>query len=405
MKKHIYYMIELEADSPISLSSGDARQSDSDVYKNSLGQAVLPSSSLAGIYRGFFLADRAKKIFGGLEEKQKTSKLIIYDGISNQTDFSMRDGVALDENKTGIPGARFDREIVETGTVFTTYIEIHGNEYSEETEKNVEEILCNIKSGNMYIGGKQTRGYGKISLKSVKMKSFDMGKDLVQWLEFDPFNIPSWASTAPMVIEEVKNYDDYTKIRIELIQTGGISIRNYVAEIEKQGETIPDYEQLKLKNNTKVIPGTSWAGAFRTQYKKLGGNANELFGYTDGENINQKSNITFNESKVEKGFEKILTRNSIDRFSAGTKDGALFTERSYYFGRTTLEIRIKKASKSEMAVLMASILDLNNGFMAIGGLTAVGRGMFSIDKLQINDKEYTSEVKNNEYDKLIEVFR
>ena len=92
------------------------------------------------------------------------------------------------------------------------------------------------------------------------------------------------------------------------------------------------------------------------------------------------------------------TRNAIDRFTGGTVDGALYSEKTYYCGRTSLMIscdfsdredqdNISAEEKRRLAgVLAAAILDLDNGYMAVGGLTAVGRGLFRAEKITVDGK-------------------
>ena len=73
-------------------------------------------------------------------------------------------------------------------------------------------------------------------------------------------------------------------------------------------------------------------------------------------------------------------------------DKALFTEKTYYDGRTTLRISFsEKHALTENAVrtLAASIIDLHYGFLSVGGLTAVGRGLFCIEK--VNGQKVTDD--------------
>ena len=38
--------------------------------------------------------------------------------------------------------------------------------------------------------------------------------------------------------------------------------------------------------------------------------------------------------------------------------------------------------------MAAAILDLNSGYMAVGGLTAIGRVLFAVEKITVNIKEF-----------------
>lgn len=94
----------------------------------------------------------------------------------------------------------------------------------------------------------------------------------------------------------------------------------------------------------------------------------------------------FSESEIINAESKTVTRNAIDRFSGGTVDGALFTEKSCMGGSTTPEIQIRgETIREECAkALAASVVDLDLGFLAVGGETSVGHGIFSVSEICIN---------------------
>ena len=159
-----------------------------------------------------------------------------------------------------------------------------------------------------------------------------------------------------------------------------------------------------------MIPGTSWAGAFRARFCEFAGEekADGLFGHIE-ENVkqarNKKSAIYFSESMLDGGYYKTVTRNSIDRFTSGTNDGALYTEKTYYGGSTELELLFtEKQSDDVKRAVLAVIADLDNGFLSVGGLTSVGRGLFSVEKLCINGQDMTESFRNYDFDKLLEVW-
>ena len=111
-----------------------------------------------------------------------------------------------------------------------------------------------------------------------------------------------------------------------------------------------------------------------------------IFGYVinDSDSKKARSIIRFSETSLEGAKGKILSRNAIDRFSGGTKDGALFTEKTYYGGKGDLVISWRSNEKmpdKEVAALAAAITDLHFGFMAVGGETSIGRGLFAITEI------------------------
>ena len=79
------------------------------------------------------------------------------------------------------------------------------------------------------------------------------------------------------------------------------------------------------------------------------------------------------------GTYKQITRNAINRFTGATKNGALYTEMTYYYGETELEILFEnKPDESIVNALAVCLTDLHYGFLSIGGLASIGRGLFKI---------------------------
>ena len=101
----------------------------------------------------------------------------------------------------------------------------------------------------------------------------------------------------------------------------------------------------------------------------------------------------------------MITRNAVDRFTGGVIENALFTEKTWYGGRTVLRLEIPRDLGEETALsfrqaLAASLTDLHMGVLAVGGLTAVGRGIFEGEKLRIDGEEVP--VSESMYGKILE---
>ena len=366
--------------------------------------------------------------------QSKKSSLIFYDANINENQFHVtrRDQVALNERKSSVPGAKFDTEILEPDVTFDTYLEEVLNEVNAESM--AEKILQIWSCDEVAFGAKTTRGMGAVEVEKIWEKDFDLNTPdgTKEWVDFSVYGEPYGSSftendevTERYVSSRTQNTPGNScTLTLSLSQKGGISIRRYTTgpsaspdnnSNKKSNESaqIPDYEQMtehvRHKQNSRrgssseepgwvsvqrpVIPGTSWAGAFRHHMKGLmSATEQEMecwFGHVRGKD-KTKSIITFSDSIIEGASSKLLSRNAIDRFSGGTIDGALFTEKTYYGGHTKLKIHfredvrlnenIESASieKKYKDALAATIADLHAGFMAIGGLTAVGRGLFTV---------------------------
>lgn len=421
--KKRYYRIIFSLTSPLSVGSGKNENSDKDIMVNSLGKPYIPASALAGIYKTFFPEDKVKNYFGKVEKTIATkSRIIVYDAnvLENHYRISIRDCVGLDEWKTVANRATFNFEILEPGAKFITYLE--ENIYDEEAGSIL--IVDAWKKGKVVLGSKGSRGMGRCQVQEIKQKEFCFSdkKEIDQWLKFNLYEERYWDRVDKFVshskkerewIGKMQKQNPFFTLKIELVQDGPLTIRKYTTEVgteESEGNT-PDYEQLVYIRDNKiipVIPGTSWAGAFRHHMSRLNPHALEnYFGIKSGngkQGEGKKSDIIFGESEIQGAKEKIVTRNAIDRFTGGAVNGALFTEKMFYGGTTCLEISFHKRCNSEFRkVLAAAITDLDMGILAIGGETSVGHGLFRVTSVTLgNENPYYPKDSISLYKKLIE---
>lgn len=403
MKNHTYYRIILRLASPLSVGSGKNEFSDHDCIRRNNGSPYIPASSVAGVFRHYFDGNRElqENVFGKTGKSPIKSGIIFYDAeLLNESVFSIRDSVQL-KNKTGVDGAKFNMEVVETGAEFVTYIETDGN--NSDKQPYVEELLSALRNDILRFGTKTSRGYGMVEIISLKKTGFnlDIPEQLDKWLDFDMFDPSVWESCGEY--EHKTHTGNVFNIHIELKQNSPVSIRVYTTDCAEKNRTSPDYKHITLRNGLPVIPGTSWAGAFRERFASFAGedDADKLFGFVkQAENDNdinkkttvtQRSRIRFSESIIKNAVPKNITRNSIDRFSAKTKDSALYTEKTYYNGETSLNITVPDdITEKEKMCIGAVLYDLSKGYLSVGGLTTVGHGIFSVKNISVNNVDKTN---------------
>ncbi len=474
IQKKKYYRIELIVESPLGIGSGNSDITDKDIIRDSAGEPYIPATTIAGVvkdilsygvekgkygkteiddYFGYVLkeSELSKEQLEAIKKDNiplaKDSVLTFYDARLTESKKyypSIRDSVSLDEYKTAIKGAKFDMEIIEPGAKFVTFV--HQDFYGMSDEEDYATKVVHVLMDGVLLGGKTSRGYGKVRTDKVEHAEFDMKSvdGLDKWLKFDIFKYDEWKECA----RERESFYDYSpecwKLIIGLEQVGGISIRRYTTDVRKEDQNQPDMEQLtgSSENDHKdngfedqnqpdmeqltahgydesgketeepVIPGTTWAGAFKHRMAEFGAHTcndpSGIFGFVEGKE-KRKSCLKFSEPRLHGATSKILSRNAIDRFSGGTVPGALFTEKTWYGGKTDLEISWKyeeyKASEEkkedtkmnesynveskempeeDQKALAATLTDLHMGFLSIGGETSIGRGLFRIT--HVNNK-------------------
>lgn len=391
--KKVYYAIEIELASPLSISNGIGLETDADLIRTSDGRVFIPGTSIAGALRNSIDPTLRDKIAGFSDGKSGSmSKLFISDLCFDNGIKSVRDGVKLSAAKS--VENKFDFEVLETGaesTMFISYL-VRKGDSEAQFQSTIICLLNGIADGQIRFGANKNRGYGRIAVKSVRSKAFDCN-NLYEYISFEVRDLSHYEKPetyAEWAIKNSEKNDQYCKVTIPLRLTGGISIRKYSARLNEA-----DFMQITLgsENSEKrpVIPGTSWNGAIRADalgilkelnVKDAETYINQWFGHVDKKDLEGKkarqSAIVIGESIINESVPLTMTRNKINRFDASTQDGALYTEISYFGGTTDLEIMVIKGInyKAILGLIMLVISDIVNGYVAIGGQTAVGRGLF-----------------------------
>ena len=429
---HVYYQLRFSLKSAMLIGSGESVYTDRDLLRNGLGKPFVPGTAVAGMLRAM-LADPndQKALFGVIENGVAAqSALSVYDAalLDETATVSKRDSVALDAYKTALDKKKFDYQALEPPAEFVGLIEIRKDAPDAVREK-AEALMARLASQGCAFGSKKARGMGRM-LVSVRKMAFDLSnaQQKAAWLAFDPF-LPNAFDHAAQVAPVCGGADGETRVALKLKLAGGLSIREYTTDVKGA-----DYRTLAYAGGGALVPGASWAGAFRARVREFAGEqaSQLLFGYVlepaqateaqaaaaDGVQAKpgkektkaRKSLISFSETQITGGAPKLITRNAIDRFSGKTKDGALYTEQTYYGGGGELIVTLRPMSpdgmdasqealglswqeaerllKQARAAVGAAIADLHHGFLAVGGLTAVGRGLFEISSIDINGQPF-----------------
>jgi len=389
--KKIVYCIKVALASPLCISKGEGTLTDNDVLLNGEGVPFVPGSSLTGAMRGYIEKDKQQEcIFGYEDMKQKKgrmSSLFVSDlFFDSKVETAVRDGVKLSDNKTAVSQEKFDMEVVDTGVTGHFYMELWVREQDKEEDlmSQLAQVFLGWREKEIRLGSKKTRGYGEIRLLCVKQKTYD-SSNILEYM--DAYCAPENqdATWADVDLQKLKSEESkYITLTLPLKLEGGISIRQYIA---RKGE--PDFEHITA-NGEPVIPGSSFNGALRHRLKEilqqLGAiNSKEIldniFGYVipSSDSEARVSHVIVDECILEGSKRLIMVRNAVSRFEGGSKDGALYREAAFVGGTTELVLKVKKTEDAEATIglLLLVLKDVQNGFLAVGGQTAIGRGLFA----------------------------
>lgn len=357
---------------------------------------------------------------------------------------------------------KFDEEVVFKGTRFCFEIEMMGT--PEDTE-NWEKLLGMLSSPLFRLGGGTRKGFGK--MKIVNSRSYKAVIDLKQnpdryLAKSSSFNksAPWWekwgSAFAVSALSSPYNLTVYEmKLTPEDFFLFGSGFGNEEADMTPVDEMVVTWvkDKPEFSNEKWLIPATSVKGALAHRvayhYNKLSGifadkidsefvskliekglldfsgkdidskkdlfniigpnnqAVSWIFGSAADEDRGVPGNVLFSDLFVDKdGKPKLINHVSIDRFTAGTLEGALFTEEVVEAGnkeplemeivldRTGLERIIRKhpmirGEHSEnrfreyldntVRAFELALDDLCNGRLPLGGGTMRGHGCFKGD--------------------------
>ncbi len=446
--KRIIIRGNLILDTPTCLGSGDNDSPiDLALLRDNLNSnlALLTGSSIAGALRNYLRkfskkdnqndlrGDVVTRLFGdlsnyineeNLDEKKRIEKrnqdnqspLIIDDSISTSPIQSeLRDGVKIDSvTRTAEPKKKYDLELLQAGTEFPLCFELLIEKGSDESSllKGLVIALQGLEQGEISLGIKKHRGFGRCHVKEWQVWQFDLTdyQQRLDWVRFEHwhsglFDYPTHTSIANALnvsLDEKDDQREFCKIDATFTLASPLLIRSGQASSDKA----PDVVHLKSRRNGELKPvlsGTSLAGVLRHRAEKIVNTLTEckkplvtkriikeIFGFvadkkdqSEIEDIDQNSQkakasrLIVNESVIENYTDLVQNRIAIDRFTGGTLHGALFNEQPIYPNNEThlkLNFELRNPKNNEIGLLLLLLKDLWTGDLPVGGTSSIGRG-------------------------------
>ena len=391
------------------------------------GRPVIQGASIAGAVRSFLARQSQswvdykngkenqdlKDFFGGAEQNDTMSTLIVADAhcVCEQARTFIRDGVRVDtKSGSAADKAKFDVEVVERDTEFELALAcvIREADNSDTVESLFLALLHALQQGEIRLGARTRRGYGRGKVASWEIRDLQMSKseDVMAWLRDDPESRPkSSLSTASLTTDQRQ----YFRIEADFNLWTSLLIRSSSEDPED-----PDMVHLH-SNGEPVIPGTSFAGAFRHRATLIAnsigwrkGVIDKMFGPVHKpQNFGQQedlwaSRIWVEEQLVENVDLQWQDRVAIDRFTGGSLQSALFNEKPVYpLPITKLEKRksashlrliltLEEPKDAEIGLLLLTLRDFWHGHAVLGGETSNGRGTFKGVKAVLWRKQDTT---------------
>lgn len=361
-------------------------------------------------------------LFGGSkgDVEGEQSPLIVEDVRGKNDAIELRDGVRLaGASRTAAHKKLFNIEMWEAGTMFPLRFELIVRQRDDVAmlKQALATALAGFNDGGITIGARKRRGYGQVSVTGWRVKAYDLANaaELLDWIENG-----DKALSGPTHLDSVQaigaggtiaDHRQVFHLKAEFSLDGSLLIRSGSGpDIEQMAPhdadaQRPDFMHLHSARTTAdgtrkpepILSGTSLAGALRARAFKIARliapptkegekAARELidgmFG-ADMDNLDTgaepvASRVLVHE-RVVTGVENKLVPNrvSIDRFTGGTRDGALFNEQPLFGGApsaVTVDLQLVNPQDYEIGLLLLLLKDLWTGDLPLGGEISIGRG-------------------------------
>jgi CRISPR/Cas system CMR subunit Cmr4 (Cas7 group RAMP superfamily) len=425
-KKRYIANIAIETLAPLKVGSSDIDMlQDSPVQKDFNNMPMILGTSIAGVLRKEFDVNFANDIFGdenSLKKDYKASRIIISNALLCDENMKVTETLELNKSEflkhfdnlpirehvkithKGVADtentSKFDEEVVFKGSRFRFRIEL----IADENDKQIfRDVLKAINSKTFRLGGGTTKGFGDV-------------KVLKEFSTYDVFDLNSEAyrgkssslnttydKELPLDAKEDIGYEIYTlKIKPDDFFMFGSGFGEDDIKMTPVYEKVIDYENKKLGDKEMLIPASSIKGALshRTafHYNKKNnlyvGNPDakeritQIFGAAKNEDGEHKGKILISDCfKSDNEKTKVFDHVSIDRFTGGGIEGALFNEKTIYDDRVyEIEILLQKDIQAQYIEAFEDALkDIATGMLPLGGTVNKGHGVF---KSVLGDEVY-----------------
>lgn len=417
-----YITFEAKTALKIGSKSADFLQ-DSPIQKDWNGLPMILGTSITGVLRKEFEDEISNKIFGTgdlgsktiisnallLDENKEVNETLLLEKskfLQNFIVLPIREHNAMNDKGVTKDTGKFDEEVIYKGTRFKFSIEMLNE--SEEEKIYFLQLLDFLSKNSFRIGAGSTKGFGQIKVKEITYDEFDTNSEKY-------IDLSSSLNTKLSKTHEIIKFDNenYTKYELKLTPNDffmfGSGFGDDEADMTPVVEKVIDYDKKDLTEEKVLVPASSIKGAIShrtTYYYNL---LNEIFielDKTPYENV--ESIFGAKKDKYEEGFKgnilisdvyldktsskdtKVFDHVSIDRFTGGAIDSALFQEKTIASNETfILEILLNKHNikkecerkqedfeKVEEA-FEKTLKDITSGMLSLGGATAKGHGIFS----------------------------
>jgi CRISPR/Cas system CSM-associated protein Csm3 (group 7 of RAMP superfamily) len=307
-----------------------------------------------------------------------------------------------------VMGGKFDEEYAPVGLRFALEMRLDGWS-GEPPEASVDLFLRlghSVQNGDLLLGGKKTSGFGRFKTLAAQGRRFDLKqeKGALDWL-----NLSAGPLFLPEEGEEILFKEPPTIARqglsgsltVPMLALGPLLVSGSPAPIQNAPdfpeeadlvfykEPFYNYDQKKIEWED-VVPSSSIRGALRHRIYQIAEalisteRAQELidsmFGQIDQSDPKQNK-FFFEDIRLPSKKEVMVPHVSIDRFSGGVLNSALFFEAPLWDEGLKFQARVhfENLTDLEAAIATRAFFDLLEGQLPIGGGVNRGNGYIGLE--------------------------
>jgi len=334
-KIYFWGKLKVKENSFLSINSGlSDERTDSTIYMDADGIAIIPATSFAGALRHHFEKlsgeENTNELFGNSDKSSTIVFFDLYTAGNNRTYIQHRIGIDRKKLSTR-KGAKFDKEILLNNEfeVFFYIEKVHNIDDSiyKQYMDNIQYILNNETI--FFLGGDNSIGNGWMRFENIKCVdySFKEPEKLKAFLlrEGDEINFIKYLKNIDKKSEKMGS--NLPTMSEHIIIKYTLDFNDFILTNDAEADTDEgDFNFLKIDKKF-LIQGSSIKGVIRSRAEMIAntvGIDKELIKNIFGSEKN-KSNIFFSNAILE-GKEEIkkIDSLSIDRFTGGAVEKAKF---------------------------------------------------------------------------------
>lgn len=380
---------------------------------------LLTGASLAGAMRSYLreTGDESASVllFGGGkgDENGEQSPLIVADSLGQSAGTAIRAGVRLDgKTRTAADKALFDVQLWQAGTTFPLRFEllITTRDDADKLKQALVTALDGLSNGHITLGARKRRGYGEVNVEKWRVRIYDLT---------DPAQLCDWLENGDKPLAETAVADLQKALNVSALLPGNRQSFTLCASFALQGSLLiragegqddlgPGMVHLHARQPDgtwqPIVSGTSLAGALRARAQRIvntiqaGHKANQvinnLFGgeyQHEGKKRLRASRLTVKEKVVANGrADLVQNRVSIDRFTGGARETALFSEQPLFATNetvVTVDLHLRNPQSADIGLLLLLLKDLWTEDLPLGGESSVGRGRLQGRRAELTYKK------------------